>query len=196
MTKTALILLAAGSSTRMGEPKQLLDYGGKPLLRHAVETALASQCSPVIVVLGANAARIAPALSGLDVTVVENQLWAEGMGTSIQSGLAEVATDSSVTGAILALADQPLVNATVLDGLIARHRESGMPIVAASYAGTVGVPVYFARSAFASLEALPPSQGCKGVILAYGESALRVPCPEAEWDVDTPADYEKALARA
>ena len=189
---SALILLAAGNSTRMGTAKQLLDFEGKPMLRHAAETALSSGCDPVIVVLGANEAGIRPALAGLNVEIVVNGRWAEGMGASIQAGLRALER-YDVCGTILALSDQPFVTARFLRGLVERHRESGQSIVAAQYSGTAGVPVFFAREAFPLLMALKPDQGCKGVILGHLEDSLLVDCPEAARDIDTPADYALAL---
>lgn len=193
MKSTALILLAAGNSSRMGSPKQLLEFRGVPLIRHAVETALASPCSPVIVVLGANAERVKTAVSDLPVRLVHNERWSEGMGTSIQAGLRE-ADAEGVDGVVLALADQPMVTPHIYDLLVRGHRTSRKPIVASEYAGTVGVPVYFSREAFPSLFALAPDQGCKGVILRHGTEALRIACPEAEADIDTPGDYERVRA--
>lgn len=184
----AVVLLAAGSSSRMGAPKQLLAYQGKPLIRYAVETAVASGCGHVIVVLGANAEPIRAALDGLPVSVVENPDWAGGMGTSIRSGITR-AEELGLDGAILALADQPLITAAILARLIEEHLQTGQPIVSSQYAGTVGVPVFFAKSHFGQLLALAPDQGCKGVILRNGDQALRIDCPEAEADIDTPDDY-------
>jgi molybdenum cofactor cytidylyltransferase len=194
-SKSALILLAAGNSARMGSAKQLLDFRGKPMLRHAVESAQASGCNPVIVVLGANEAEIRPALAGLDVEIVVNERWAEGMGTSIQTGLRAL-ENRDIGGAILALSDQPFVTADFLRGLIERYRESGRSIVAAQYAGTAGVPAFFAREAFPLLMALKPDQGCKGVILSHPGDALLVDCPEAAMDIDTPEDYAMLRNRA
>ncbi len=193
----AVILLAAGNSTRMGAPKQLLDFRGKPLLRHALETALRSKCAGVVVVLGANAGAIRPSLAeaehgGKWVEVAENPRWAEGMGTSIQAGL-QAAERRGTTGIILALADQPLVTSAMLDRLVDAHADTGMPIVASQYAGTVGVPVFFSSEYFGQLLALAPDQGCKGVIVKSGDAALRIDCPEAAVDVDTPEDYKTAL---
>ncbi|MEP6533943.1 MAG: nucleotidyltransferase family protein [Bryobacteraceae bacterium] len=188
--KTAAIVLAAGESSRMGRPKQLLDFGGKPLLRHSVEVALAAGCSPVIVVLGANETLLRTALDGLPVEVVFNGRWAEGMGTSIQAGL-QALDAQAVAGAILVLADQPQVSAEFLRGLSRQHRETGKIIVAASYEGTVGVPAFFASSAFPLLLALSPGNGCKGVILAHRQDALLLDCPDAAIDIDTPEDYER-----
>ncbi len=182
-----IVILAAGASTRMGEPKQLLEYRGKPLLRHAAEIALKA-CERVIVVLGARAAELRSALAGLPVTVAENPDWAGGMGTSIRAGIAAAA---HLDGVILTLADQPLITAEFFLTLVRSHLDSAQPIVTSQYAGTVGVPVFFAREYFPHLLALEPSQGCKGVILKHSDHSLRLDCPEAEMDVDTPADYAR-----
>ncbi len=178
----------------MGQAKQLLGFGGKPLLRHAAEVALASGCWPVVVVLGARAESLRPALAGLAVEITVNERWEEGMGTSIQAGICALA-DHDVDGAILMLADQPFVSAEFLSGLVLRHRETAKSIVAASYEGTAGVPVFFAHGAFPLLRALKPGQGCKGVILAHQPDALLVDCPEAAIYIDTPEDYALAAAR-
>jgi molybdenum cofactor cytidylyltransferase len=188
----AVILLAAGSSTRMGAVKQLLDFRGKPLLRHAVESAQASGCDRVVVVLGAHEREARAALEGLEVEIVVNERWPEGMGTSIQSGLRAL-ENGNLGGAILALADQPFVTPEFLGGLVKLHRETRRQIVASQYSGTAGVPVFFAREAFPLLMALKPDQGCKGVILGYPADALLVDCPDAAIDVDTPEDYARAI---
>lgn len=188
-----IVILAAGASTRMGEAKQLLDYHGKPLLRHAAEVALATLCERVIVVLGCRAPQLRQALAGLPVTIVENPDWEGGMGTSIRTG---VAAARDLDGVILGLADQPLVSPEILDTLLRTHMESGQPIVSSQYAGTVGVPVFFSREYFPHLLALEPAQGCKGVILKHADAAVRLDCPEAEMDVDTPDDYARMRAPA
>jgi molybdenum cofactor cytidylyltransferase len=193
-SKSALILLAAGNSARMGSAKQLLDFRGKPLVRHAAEVAQAAGCEPVVVVLGANEADIRPALAGMNLDIVVNDRWIEGMGTSIQTGLRALA-GRNIDGAILGLSDQPFVDSDFLRGLIEQHRETGRPIVAARYSGTAGVPVYFARDAFPWLMALKPDQGCKGIIFGRLADALLVDCPEAAMDIDTPEDYARAIGR-
>lgn len=188
MSKTALILLAAGSSSRMGQPKQLMNFRGEPLLRHAATVALEAGCDPVVVVLGARADELQVALDGLPVKVAINEQWAQGMGTSIQAGLRQL-DDPSIDAAILALADQPFITSAFLRGLGHVYREFHSPIVAARYAGTVGVPCLFGREAWQGLKGLAPDQGCKGLIVKAGESAILVDCPEATIDIDTPADY-------
>lgn len=192
MARIGIVLLAAGNSTRMGQPKQLLDFGGKPLIRHCAEAALASRCRPVIVVCGEREAEIRTALAGLPVECVANPEWAGGMGTSIHAGLTALA-EHAVDGVVLTLGDLPLLTAGIFDGLIAAQEASGKPIVAAAYSGTVGVPVLFLKPHFGALLALAPNQGCKGVILGNASVALHIPCPEAEVDVDTPEEYRAAL---
>lgn len=189
MSDIAVILLAAGNSSRMGCAKQLLHFRGKPMLRHAAETAIGSGARPVIVVLGAGAEQLRPVLDGLPVRIAVNSDWSQGMGTSIHTGLRALES-SSVEGAIITLSDQPFVTSETLHSLTRKHRESGKAIVAASYADTVGVPVLFARHAFPWLLALRPQEGCKGVILKHPEEQILVDCPEAAIDIDTPLEYE------
>ncbi len=189
MDNIALVLLAAGGSTRMGSPKQLLPYQGRPLIRHAAETAVASGCDPVVVVLGCDVEKMRAALEGLDVVVVENTEWEQGVGTSICAGISG-AEILGCEGAILALADQPLVSAEIFQHLIEEHGETGRPIIASEYAGTVGMPAFFSREIFPKLKSLLPTEGCKGVILAHLEQSIRIPCPEAETDIDTPGDFQ------
>ena len=177
----------------MGSPKQLLDYHGEPLVRNAAKVALAAGCCPVIAVLGAYADEIRHAFDGLAVETTFNARWEEGMGTSIQAGLAALGDRADT--AILALGDQPLVTPEFLRRLIETHSHTGHPIVAARYSGTVGVPVLFAHSKFAELLALAPDQGCKGVILKNHTNAELLDCPEAAVDIDTPADYESLSVR-
>ncbi len=194
MPRSALIILAAGAATRMGQPKQLLPFRGQPLISHAAETGLRSLCHPVVMVLGAAADEIAPALPS-SVIIVRNEHWEQGMGTSIRAGIQAV-TPLAVDSAILMLADQPLITAGHINHLVASHQRTGQPIVTAEYAGTVGVPVLFSRALFPELLSLEPGQGCKGLILKHAPRALRIPCPEAEADIDTPADYERLCAAA
>jgi len=193
MVDVAVVLLAAGGSRRMGQPKQLLAYRGRPLVAHAASAMLASPCRPILVVLGAEAERTRTALDGLPVDVVHNPRWADGVGTSIAVGIA-TAVARGVSAAVLALADQAAVTGATIDRLLAARAECGRAIVASRYAGTVGVPAYFAAAVFPQLLRLEPDQGCKQLILAAGEHAAHVDCPEAELDVDTEQDYRRLLA--
>jgi len=190
---TAILLLAAGNSARMGAPKQLLSFDNKPLVRHTAEIALAAQCGPVVAVLGANEALVRDALKGLDVETAFNARWSEGIGTSIQTGLSSP-TVRNADAVILLLADQPHVSSAFLQQLVEQHRQTAKPIVAAQYAGTAGVPALFARSTFAKLTSLKPDEGCKKLILAHPQDSLLIDYPEAATDIDTPEDYARVIA--
>ena len=190
MPEVALVLLAAGAARRMGRPKQLLEFDGEPLIRRSARAALASACRPVVVVLGAEAASIRPALDGLPVRIRVNERWNEGVGTSIQAGLAALG-DLPITGLVLALADLPGITAATYDGLLAFQRARQVPLVASAYSDTVGVPAYFGRELFPELLALGPDMGCKGVLLRRGSDLVTRECPEAAVDVDTPDDYAR-----
>ena len=187
MSAIGVVLLAAGGSGRMGTPKQLLQFNGKPLVRHCTEVALAA-FQPVIAVVGASAAEVEAALVGLPVQVVHNVRWEHGVGTSIQAGVRR-ATELDLEGVVLLPADQPLVTAEHLRGLRDKQRTSGKPIVASRYAGTVGVPVLFSRQYFPHLLRLEAAKGCKGVIMSNRQHTLLVDCQAAEFDIDTPDDY-------
>ena len=122
----ALILLAAGAATRMGQPKQLLAVQGQPLLRYLVEKSLTAPVTPIMVILGAQAAAIRPCLDGLPVEIVEHAGWAEGMGSSLRTGIAALAACSPAsTGVIIALADEPNLSADHITALIETHRRTG-----------------------------------------------------------------------
>jgi len=188
--KIGVIILAAGASTRMGSPKQLLPYRGRPLVVHAVEQALASRAAEVLVVVGANAEAVSQALqSHRNVQLLCNADWQQGMGTSIRAGM-QAATH--LDAVIIALGDQPLVGPARLNSLIATLEQTGKPIVAARYAGVAGVPALFTKTFFPKLLQLPPGAGCKGLIEANPGETTLVDCPEGELDIDTPEDYAKA----
>ena len=184
-----IVVLAAGGSSRMGAAKQLLPLGGRSLLRRAVETALATDCRPVVVVVGRDAPAMRAELAGLDVVVVENADWPSGMGSSIRAGLGAVPADAD--GVAVTLCDQPHVAPAALADLIIAFRRTGST-AAAAYDDTVGVPAVFARSAFPALRSLDPRHGAKSLLA--GADVVRVPLQAASVDVDTPADYERLRA--
>ena len=186
----AIVILAAGESQRLGRPKQRLPYGGSTLLGHAIETALASLCRPVIVVLGAYADQIRSEIDASEVLVVVNEDWKEGMSTSIRAGLAAVeALPQEVDGALFMLCDQPLVNGSLLDRLATAFYESKLPIAACDYDGDLGVPALFARRLFPELLTLQGAAGAKPLLRKHGSEAVCLPFPEGSLDIDTPEDY-------
>ncbi len=189
-----LVLLAAGASTRMGRPKQLLPVAGRPLVRLATEVALAAPVSPVVVVLGARAGEIAPALDGLRVHAVTNESWADGMGSSIRTGVrAALELDPQLAALIIALADQPGVSAGHLGRLIATRRERGRDIVASASGGIAQPPALFAAAWFPRLLALPGDAGARTLLTEQRDSLALVPLAVAA-DLDTPDDYARFIA--
>jgi molybdenum cofactor cytidylyltransferase len=194
--RVAIVVLAAGGSTRMGEPKQLLDYGGEPLVRRAAREALASGCRPCVVVLGAAGDAARDALEGLDLHVAVNDDWAEGMGGSIRAGIAAVdeLTAGEADAAIVALCDQPFVSSSLLARLVERYSAGGVRAVATGFAGTYGPPALFDHSLFDELRGLGGSAGARQVLRRHEPELAIVVAPEAGVDVDRPADY-RALER-
>lgn len=190
---TATILLAAGASTRLGHPKQLVPFRGKPLLAHAIEAALAADVGPVWVVLGAHAAKIRPVVARYGVRVVINRQWETGLASTIRAGLA-AATPGNCEDALFLLCDQPCLEARHLAGLVAGRRASARAIAASEYGGQRGVPAVFARATWPELAALDPSSGAKAVIARDPARVVALPFAWGALDVDTPADVE-ALAR-
>ena len=189
MARCGIVILAAGGSSRMGSAKQLLEFEGRTLLLRAIETAMASVCRPIVVILGARALELRPLLEDSQITIVENERWETGIGSSIRCGIAELAT-ADVGAAIIFLCDQPLISAPALDHLVTAHASSGKWISAAKYAGDVGTPAVFSRILFDELLNLPPSHGGKALMKKYPDQVHAVELPEAAIDVDTPADFE------
>src|SRR5258707_219220 len=192
----AAILLAAGGSTRMGPPKQLLKYQGQSLVRRSALAALASLCRPVQVVVGCHADRVRQELNGLPVQIVDNDNWAMGMGSSIRAGL-QAALDRTphLDAAVFMVCDQPHVNASAIGRLLNAYQQTRAPVVASAYQNTTAVPALFGRSLFPDLLALPADQGAKAVIMTHAERVVSVSLPEGAMDVDTVSDYER-LQRA
>jgi molybdenum cofactor cytidylyltransferase len=195
LTAGALIL-AAGAATRMGRAKQLLEFEGRTLLEHAIQQASLAGFEPLIVVLGAHAAEIRPALAGQIVEVVLNEKWESGMGSSLTLGLARVREIAPRLPALaVLLADQPRIRTDHLQGMRRLFEKQACACVAAEYSGTLGAPAIFRESQFAALAALPPESGAGQLLRSSDVPVCRYPLPEAAIDVDTPEDYA-ALNRA
>lgn len=185
-----VVILAAGPSTRMGKPKQMLSVNGTPLLARAVEAALASQAWPVIVVLGANAEIIRPTLATYPVIIAENAAWAEGMASSIRAGFDTLHQFSrAIDAGMIALCDQPAFSAEVIDRIVATHRDTGRSIVAAHYAGRAGAPALFTKEHFPALCALTGEAGARALLDRDPSQVATIELPELAFDLDTPADY-------
>jgi molybdenum cofactor cytidylyltransferase len=197
MPAVGIVILAAGGSTRLGRPKQLLPYQGRSLLRRAAETAIATSCRPVIVVLGATADACRSELQDLPVLTVQNPDWTEGLSSSIRLGVAtlQAASPPPLDAAIVMLCDQPLLTAAILEALVTTFETTDCEIVASDYGGASGVPALFHHRLFPELLRLTGPQGAKQVMRLHAEQTRAIPFPDGAIDVDTPADYEK-LKRA
>lgn len=194
MSTIGLMILAAGASTRMGTPKQLLPFQGRSLLRYMTEVAITSCCAPVVVVLGSQAERIKLEIDALAVHIVKNQQWAEGMGTSIAAGMTALTTiNPDLDAVVIVLCDQPFVSSSLLNQLVASYRATQSPIIASAYANTVGVPALFDRSLFKELVTMNVNVGAKYLIKQYAEKVFQVSFPEGTIDLDTPAQYQQLL---
>jgi molybdenum cofactor cytidylyltransferase len=189
------IVLAAGRSSRLGRPKQLLPIQGEPLIRHTLRRVLASSLDQVILVVGHEADEVRETVAGLRVECIFNPDAAAGQSTSVRTGLA--ALSPAVEAAIFILGDQPGIDPTVIDALIAAWRESSPPVVVPRYADRMGNPVLFDRRVFPQLAALEGDTGARPVVRAHHDSGELhvVPVPgQAPPDVDTEADYATLIA--
>ncbi len=186
--RLAAILLAAGRSTRMGGPNKLIaEISGRPLVRIAAEELLASRARPVIVVTGHQRERVAAALKGLDVVLVHNPDYAEGLSTSLKTGVAAV--PAGADGAIVCLADMPQVDAGLIERLLgAFDPEKGAFIVMPTTDGKRGNPIVWSRRFFPELTAIDGDVGARNLIAQYPEAIAEVPVTgkAALVDVDTP----------
>jgi molybdenum cofactor cytidylyltransferase len=186
--RVAALVLAAGRSTRMGGPNKLLaEIAGKPLVRIAVEEALASRARPVIVVTGHERERVEAALAGLPVRFVHNPDYAQGLSGSLRTGLAAVPAEADA--AVVCLGDMPQVDAALIDRLIAAFDPArGALIVVPTVEGKRGNPVLWSRRFFPELAALEGDVGARHLIGTYGEALVEVPVTDraAFTDVDTP----------
>jgi len=187
---TGIIILAAGSSSRLGRPKQNLIYKGKTLLQRAIETASASICEPAIVVLGANIEAIGPTIEGLPIDIVKNPDWQEGIASSIRLGIHELRKiEPKADSIILMLCDQPFADASLLNQLVQKKLTKGM--VACAYNNTVGPPVLFDAAYFDELLLLKGQEGAKKILLRYPDYVVSVPFAQGSIDIDTIEDFEK-----
>ena len=187
------MILAAGGSSRFGQPKQLIPFQGKSLVRRIIDAACSAGCSPVIVVIGSEDEKLRRELDRTGVVTVENQHWQRGIGSSIRCGIHGLVENSpDVEGSVLLVCDQPAVDAHVIERLVALRETTGKSIVASSYADTLGVPALFTRSVFKELLSLGDNTGAKSIILRNRERIALLPFSEGQIDIDTWEDLESS----
>ncbi len=193
MDKIGIIILAAGESSRLGQPKQLLPFGGKTLLAHIADQALEANLEPVIVVTGAYAPEVVDSLSDRPVIIAHNPHPLGGRhGLRHRRGAGGIAVGATpyLRGAIIAVCDQPHLSASLLGELVEQFRMSKKGLVACAYGDTLGTPVLFGYRYFRVLSALSGAEGAKKLLKAYPDDVATVSFPGGEIDIDTGEDVK------
>lgn len=193
-SRVGIIILAAGASSRLGQPKQLLKFEENTFICRVIESAKESKCNPIIVVLGANFEKINAEIGELDCQTVFNADWQTGMSSSIKTGLSkliEIAPETSAV--IISLCDQPLITKKHFNSLIRRFDETKKPVIAAAYNNTIGVPALFSKEIFSELLNLKGDSGAKQIIKKYSHLTKNILMPEGKTDIDTKEDFEKLV---
>ena len=194
MGKIGAVILAAGESSRLGQPKQLIQFRGKSLLHRIVDAAKKARCSPTVAVIGSDREEVERELKAEGAIIVENENWRLGIGTSIRVGMRRLIDKApTLEAVVLLVCDQPFVDARAIARLITMQEKTKRAIVASRYANTLGVPALFDRSCFQELLALDNATGAKTVILSNRERVAEFPFPKGKIDVDTLDDYEKLI---
>jgi CTP:molybdopterin cytidylyltransferase MocA len=187
--RPAAAILAAGSSSRLGRPKQLVDVEGEPLLRRTARLVLEADFGPVVVVLGASYDLIAPSLDGLPVGSLVNKNWGEGMASSLRAGAAW-ATNTDADGCLFLPCDLLLLNLAHLQN-VRRAWEKGATLVASTWDETVGAPAIFARGFWPELLALRGDVGARSIFRAHASEVVTVPFADGGCDLDMPEDLKR-----
>ncbi len=185
------IVLAAGSSSRLGQPKQLLKFQGRPLLQHAIDAMEKSGLFDIVVVLGHRAADIAEAVQiGPGTRTVVNEDYAQGQATSLRAGLGAAGENSDA--AVVILGDQPAINGLMVRTVVETYLGTGAKVVQAAFSGKPNHPTLFDRELWPELQAIEGDQGAREVLRKHPEWVVRVEFGgEPPSDLDTWEDYER-----
>jgi molybdenum cofactor cytidylyltransferase len=190
---TGLIILAAGASIRLGNPKQNLIFQNKTLLERSIETAVGSECRPIIVVLGANADGIDIGIKDKNVEFIFNPNWNEGMASSIRIAISEIEKHEEISNVLIMLCDQPFVKSKLIADMLLKQQETDKAIVACKYNDTIGVPVLFDRSLFDELLLLKGQEGAKKILKDHPQDVVTIPFDKGSIDIDTQEDYNRLI---
>ena len=193
MSKTAVLILAAGESKRIGKPKQLLPYKKSNLLLEKIKQFQSLDRVQVFVVLGAYFKDIFPLLRELPVKVVMNTNWQEGMGSSLSKGIELIQKKEMFDRVLITLSDLPLMESSHYEELIELSKNTGKRIIQTEYEDTAGVPVIFDKSLFRSLARSKNDEGAKPLIEKYKKEVLKLRSKTPYFDVDTPEEYQKLM---
>jgi len=194
MTGTGIIILAAGNSSRLGQPKQLLQFKEKSLIVHVINEAAAAGLFPCVVVLGAYAGLIRQEIFGQDVLAAENDNWETGMASGIVTGMKALLTiDAPLTNVIISVCDQPFISKEIFSGLVETHHRETKGIIACCYGETSGTPVLFNKKYFKTLMLLKGHEGAKKLLKLYNQDVTELSFKNGEIDIDTQSDYLNLL---
>jgi len=187
-----IVILAAGASTRLGKPKQLLQYRGKTLLAHAINEAVNSNADAIVVILGKNADQFKKEIDDRKVRVAVNSSWEEGMASSLRLGLGTLLNDKPYIDAVIFMVcDQPYVLSSILNDLIITQQKTTKQIVTCNYGDSIGPPALFHKKYFKDLMKLSGDTGARKIIQENMNDMTTILFPEGEIDIDTEEDYEK-----
>lgn len=191
-TNIGVVILAAGSSSRLGRPKQLLEYKNKTLLQRMIDMVMPFELTSSVVVLGAHSDEILEATNIGDAKVVINENWSEGIASSIRLGVTEsIEVNASLDSILFLLSDQPFVSTELIRKLINTHENGSQRITACSYKQNVGVPAIFDKHFFPQLMELKGDVGAKKIILRNRDQVDEVVFKKGDFDIDTTEDYEQ-----
>ena len=195
MKRVAAVIIAAGSSSRLGQPKQLLTLDGEMLLQRTVRIAHEAGAAPLLVVLGAHREEIEARVDFSGTSIVLNRDWEEGMASSIRAGVEALEQDATeAEGVLLMVCDQPRLTAEHLSRMLERFRETGTIAVASVYEGKRGIPAIFPRQAFSELLALRGDKGARGLLSDPHRKVLEIALEGGEVDIDRPEDISHLRA--
>ena len=190
--KTAILIIAAGASRRLGQPKQLVPYRDTFLLNYIINQCLNSNIGDVFVVLGANRSQIEPKISSQQVTLIYNEHWSEGMSTSIGCGSSFI-QNLDYEAVIVMLGDQPFFQSKLLKQIIEKQIATKARIVISNYDRGMGPPSFFNATLFDELAQLRGDVGAKPIIRKYFNEIERIAFPKGYIDIDNPSDLKYLL---
>lgn len=195
MSKTAILIIAAGESKRLGEPKQLLPYNGTTLLSHAIEQTKTIEKSQTFVVVGAYFKEVFQSIrkQSKSITVVINKDWEDGMGSTLSKGIEFIRNKKIYDRVLVTLSDLPLVTKEHYEQLIEKSIQTGKRIVITKYENTSGVPAVFHNSLYNELSILSNEEGAKPIIKKYKKEVISIDSKAPFFDVDTKEMYQKLL---
>ena len=187
-----IIILAAGASTRLGKPKQLLQYRGKTLLAHAINEAVNSNADAVVVVLGKDANLFKKDIDERKIRVAINSSWEEGMASSLRLGMDTLLKDKPYIDAVIFMVcDQPHVLSSILNDLIITQQKTTKQIVTSNYGDSMGPPSLLHKKYFEELMKLSGDAGARKIIQKNMNDVATILFPEGNIDIDTEEDYKK-----